>query len=184
MERSAKAITSAITEEWTERTPIVVFAGQRQQWWRCPRCSSHVGRRWLPRSASTCSTSTTSLKTAPPTASLIDQRKTTSSMRFPSAFPLSSRRAPRHQMVSSARDSTKHSRGRVRFPCRNTSTRVRARGEHRSAIEGLMCEDNTNNIHSNIIRADLTLTLQQRKLSMLVADCQQCVRTSRSSTSG
>lgn len=38
---------------------------------------------------------------------------------------------------------------------------------------GLMCEDNTYNIHSNIIRADLTLTLQQKKLSMMMADCQK-----------
>lgn len=40
---------------------------------------------------------------------------------------------------------------------------------------GLMCEDNSNNIHSNIVRADLTLTLQQKKLSMLMADCQRYV---------
>ncbi len=38
---------------------------------------------------------------------------------------------------------------------------------------GLMAEDNTYNIRANIIRADLTLTLQQLKLSMLLADCQQ-----------
>lgn len=40
---------------------------------------------------------------------------------------------------------------------------------------GLMCEDNTYNIHSNIIRADLTLTLQQKKLSMMLADCQKYI---------
>lgn len=40
---------------------------------------------------------------------------------------------------------------------------------------GLMTEDNTLNIKQNIIRATLTLTLQQRKLSMLMADCQQFV---------
>lgn len=38
---------------------------------------------------------------------------------------------------------------------------------------GLMTEDNSNNIHANIIHADLTLTLQQKKLSMLMADNQQ-----------
>ena len=38
---------------------------------------------------------------------------------------------------------------------------------------GLMCEDNTYNIHANIIRADITLTLQQKKLAMLLADNQQ-----------
>lgn len=40
---------------------------------------------------------------------------------------------------------------------------------------GLMCEDNSFNIHSNIIRADLTLTLQQKKLAMLLPDCQQYI---------
>lgn len=40
---------------------------------------------------------------------------------------------------------------------------------------GLMCEDNTYNIHSNIIRADLTLTLQQKKLSMMMANCQKYI---------
>ena len=37
---------------------------------------------------------------------------------------------------------------------------------------GLMCEDNTYNIRQNIIKADLTLTLQPKKLSMLMADDQ------------
>ena len=37
---------------------------------------------------------------------------------------------------------------------------------------GLMCEDNTYNIRQNIVRADLTLTLQQKKLAMLLADNQ------------
>ena len=37
---------------------------------------------------------------------------------------------------------------------------------------GLMCEDNTYNINANIIHADLTLTLQQKKLAMLLADNQ------------
>lgn len=40
---------------------------------------------------------------------------------------------------------------------------------------GLMTEDNTYNIHANIIQADLTLTLQQKKLSMLMADNQQYI---------
>lgn len=38
---------------------------------------------------------------------------------------------------------------------------------------GLMCEDNSYNIQANILRADLTLTLQQKKLSMMLADNQQ-----------
>ncbi len=40
---------------------------------------------------------------------------------------------------------------------------------------GLMTEDNTYNIRSNIIRADLTLTLQHRKLSFLFAENQPFV---------
>lgn len=38
---------------------------------------------------------------------------------------------------------------------------------------GLMTEDNTSNAASAIIRADVTLTLQLKKLSMFFADCQQ-----------
>lgn len=38
---------------------------------------------------------------------------------------------------------------------------------------GLMTEDNSFNVRSNIIRADLTLTLHGKKLSMFLADCQE-----------
>ncbi len=40
---------------------------------------------------------------------------------------------------------------------------------------GLMTEDNTENIRQNIIRADLTLTIQQRKLAMYLADNESCL---------
>jgi len=38
---------------------------------------------------------------------------------------------------------------------------------------GLMTEDNTYNVRANILKADLTLTIQQKKLSMLFADNQK-----------
>ena len=40
---------------------------------------------------------------------------------------------------------------------------------------GLMTEDNTHNVKSHIVKADLTLTLQQKKLAMLFEDNQQFV---------
>ena len=40
---------------------------------------------------------------------------------------------------------------------------------------GLMADDNTFNIPANIIKANLTLTIQHKKLSMLFADCQPYV---------
>ena len=40
---------------------------------------------------------------------------------------------------------------------------------------GLMTEDNTYNIRANIVRADLTLTLQQKKLSFLFPENQQYI---------
>lgn len=40
---------------------------------------------------------------------------------------------------------------------------------------GLMPEDNTYNIRTNIIRASLTLTLQQKKLAMMFAENQQYI---------
>ena len=38
---------------------------------------------------------------------------------------------------------------------------------------GLMTEDNTHNVKAHIVRADLTLTLQQKKLAMFFEDNQQ-----------
>ena len=40
---------------------------------------------------------------------------------------------------------------------------------------GLMTEDNTYNVRANIIRADMTLTLQHQKLSFLFAENQQFI---------
>lgn len=38
---------------------------------------------------------------------------------------------------------------------------------------GLFSEDNSFNVASHVMRADLTLTIQQKKLAMLLPDCQQ-----------
>ena len=40
---------------------------------------------------------------------------------------------------------------------------------------GLMTEDNTYNIQANIIKADVTLTFQQKKLAFMMADMQQYI---------
>ena len=40
---------------------------------------------------------------------------------------------------------------------------------------GLMTEDNTHNVKAHIVRAHLTLTLQQKKLAMLFEDNQQFI---------
>ena len=40
---------------------------------------------------------------------------------------------------------------------------------------GLMTEDNTHNVKSHIVKANLTLTLQQKKLAMLFEDNQQFI---------
>lgn len=40
---------------------------------------------------------------------------------------------------------------------------------------GLLCEDNSNNIHANIVQADMTLTIQIRKIAFFFADAQQYI---------
>ena len=40
---------------------------------------------------------------------------------------------------------------------------------------GLMTEDNTDNLRSDIVQADLTITIQHKKLAMMFADCQRYV---------
>ena len=46
---------------------------------------------------------------------------------------------------------------------------------------GLMPEDNTYNVRVNVINADLTLTLQQKKLAMLLAELPKAHRRIESS---
>lgn len=176
MERAAKAITHAIMEEWTDRTPVVVFAG-----------SGNNGGDALAVARM-----------------LADKGYTVSVYLFNIHNQLSEDCATNKQRLIDNRRPCKFTEVTLNFdpPELNADTLVvdglfgsglnkPLMGGFASLVKyinqspskvvsidmpsGLMPEDNTYNIRANIIRADLTLTLQQYKLSMLLPDCQQYI---------
>ncbi len=176
MERSAKTITRAIMDEWTDRTPMVIFAGPGNN----GGDALAVARL------------------------LAEENYKVSVYLFNIHNKLSDDCAANKQRLIDSKRVGHFTEVTLNFdPPELTEDMVVIDGLFGSGLNkpliggfaslvkyinqcpakvvsidipsGLMCEDNTYNIHSNIIRADLTLTLQQKKLSMMMADCQKYI---------
>lgn len=173
MERAAKAITRAITDEWTSQTPVVVFAGPGNNGGDALAVARMLAEKDYEvmvflfnihnNLSEDCSTNKERLLAAkrvkafteislnfdPPK---LDADTLVVDGLFGSGLskPLSGGFASLVKYINQS-------------PARVVSIDLPS---------GLMCEDNTYNIRSNIIQADLTLTIQQKKLSMLMADNQ------------
>ena len=173
MERAAKAITHAIAERWSANTPIVVFAGpgnnggdalavarmlaDKGYQVRVYLFNIHnnlsadcsVNRKRLNESKKIKSFSEISLNFDPP--QLTEDTLVVDGL-FGSGLnkPLSGGFASLVKYINQS-------------PSKVVSIDIPS---------GLMCEDNTYNIRTNIIRADVTLTLQYKKLAMMFADNQ------------
>ena len=176
MERAAKALTHAIMEELTNMSPVVVFAGPgnnggdalavarmlAEQDYQVsvylfnvkgvlsPECEQN--KRRLVEAKRVKSFTEVTLQFDLPT---LDERTLVVDGLFGSGLnkPLSGGFASLVKYVNQSKATVVS----IDMP------------------SGLMAEDNTYNISSNIIRATLTLTIQNKKLSMLLADCQQYV---------
>ncbi len=176
MERAARALTRAIMDEWTDRTPVVVFAGPGNN----GGDALAVARL------------------------LAEANYHVSVYLFNIHDKLSDDCATNKQRLADCKRLTQFTEVTVNFdPPELTEDMLVVDGLFGSGLNkplvggfaslvkyinqcpvkvvsidipsGLMCEDNSYNIHSNIIRADLTLTLQQKKLAMLLADCQRYI---------
>ena len=176
MERAAKTITRAIMDEWTDRTPMVIFAGPGNN----GGDALAVARL------------------------LAEENYKVSVYLFNIHNKLSDDCAANKQRLIDSKRVSHFTEVTLNFdPPELTEDMVVIDGLFGSGLNkpliggfaslvkyinqcpakvvsidipsGLMCEDNTYNIHSNIIRADLTLTLQQKKLSMMMADCQKYI---------
>ena len=173
MERAAKAITHAIAERWSPNTPVVVFAGpgnnggdalavarmlaDKGYQVRVYLFNIHnnlsadcsVNRKRLNESKKIKSFSEISLNFDPP--QLTEDTLVVDGL-FGSGLnkPLSGGFASLVKYINQS-------------PSKVVSIDIPS---------GLMCEDNTYNIRTNIIRADVTLTLQYKKLAMMFADNQ------------
>ncbi len=176
MERAAGAITRAIANEWTNTHPIVVFAGPgnnggdalavarmlSEQGYRLTVYLFNVGNNL----SADCATNRDRLKEAKGDVELIEvvdkfeppvlaEGMLVVDGLFGSGLnkPLAGGFASLVKYINSS-------------PAEIVSIDLPS---------GLMAEDNSMNIQSNIIRADMTLTLQQPKLSFLFPENQQFI---------
>ena len=176
MERAAKAITRAITERWSVQTPVVVFAGPGNN----GGDALAVARM------------------------LADQNYKVSAYLFNIGGKLSEDCTVNRQRVMESRKVKDFIEVKEEFdpPQLEAQTLVidglfgsglnkPLNGGFASLVKyinqspsfivsidipsGLMTEDNTYNVRANIIRADLTLTLQQKKLCFLFPENQQFI---------
>ena len=176
MERAAKALTRAIMDEWTNRTPVIVFAGPGNN----GGDALAVARL------------------------LAEADYQVSVFLFNIHNKLSDDCAANKQRLLDGKKVGKFTEVTLNFdPPELTADMLVVDGLFGSGLNkplnggfaslvkyvnqspakvvsidmpsGLMCEDNTYNIRQNILHADLTLTLQQKKLSMMLADCQPYV---------
>ena len=174
MERAAKALTRSIEEEWSNRTPFVVFAGPGNNGGDALAVARLMAEDGYPVSvylfnvhnklSADCATNKKRLEESKRLRKFtevtvnFDPPQLTEDMVVIDGLFGSGLNKPLAGGFSAMVKYINQS------PAKVVSIDIPS---------GLMCEDNTYNIHANIIRADLTLTLQQKKLSMLLADNQQ-----------
>ena len=173
MERSAKVLTMAITEEWTDRTPVVIFAGPGNN----GGDALAVGRLLLERGYHVkIYLFNTSKHLSPDCAANLQRLRDDipPKMLTEVTTQFDPPELPKGTVVIDGlfgsglnKPLTGGFASLVKYINQCPATVVSI-----DLPSGLMAEDNTYNISANIIRADLTLTLQQKKLAMMLADNQ------------
>lgn len=175
MERAAKALTNAIAEVWTKLTPVTVFAGPGNNGGDALAVARMLAERDYNvkvylfnihnHLSDDCTANKKKIESNPrikfiEVSTDFDPPKLdASSLVVDGLFgsglnkPLAGGFASLVRYINSS-------------PCQVASIDLPS---------GLMTEDNSYNIAQNIIRANLTLTLQQKKLAMLMADNQQYI---------
>lgn len=173
MERAARAITHAIAERWPARTPVVVFAGPGNNGGDALAVARMLADKGYQVSvflfnihnklSADCNANKKRLNESKKVKSFteislnFDPPKLTGDTLVVDGLFGSGLNKPLSGGFASLAKYINQS------PAKVVSIDIPS---------GLMCEDNTFNIRANIIRADVTLTLQYKKLAMMFADNQ------------
>lgn len=176
MERAAKALTRAITEIWSERTPVVVFAGPGNN-----GGDALAVARMLAEQNYQVSVYLFNIHNHLSEECEANRRRVAESKRIKAFTEISLNFDPPKLDADTLVIDGLFGSGLNKPLAGGFASLVKYVNQSPAKVvaidipSGLMTEDNTYNIHSNIIRADLTLTLQQKKLAMLMADNQQYI---------
>ena len=173
MERAAKALTRAIEAEWSNRTPVVVFAGPGNNGGDALAVARLLGEDGYQVQVYLFNIHN---KLSPDCATnkkrLLDEKRAKKFVEVTVNFD-----PPQLSADMLVVDGLFGS-GLNKPLAGGFAAMVKYINQSEAQVvsidlpSGLMSEDNSYNISANIIRADLTLTLQQKKLSMMMADNQ------------
>lgn len=174
MERAAKALTNAITEEWGPQTPVVVFAGPGNNGGDALAVARMLNEKNYKvavylfnihnQLSEDCNT---------------NKKRILDSKRIKDFFEITLDFDPPKLDEKTLVIDGLFGSGLNKPLSGGFASLVKYINQSPSQVvsidipSGLMTEDNTFNVHVNIIKADVTLTLQQKKLSMMMADNQQ-----------
>lgn len=173
MERAARAITRAIVARWSNRTPVVVFAGSGNN-----GGDALAVARMLAKECYQVEAYLFNIKgnISPDCAANRDRLKAMDSVKAFTEVTMNFEppQLTAQTLVVDGLFGSGLSRpleggfvSLVRYINASPSQVVSI-----DLPSGLMAEDNTGNPADNIVHANVTLTLQQKKLSMMLADCQ------------
>lgn len=176
MERAAKALTSAITEEWSDRTPIVVFAGPGNN-----GGDALAVARMLAELGYKVSTYLFNISNKLSEDCAHNRQRLIDSKRGKDFTEVTMQFDPPELTEDTLVVDGLFGSGLNKPLAGGFSALVKYINQSKAHVvsidvpSGLMTEDNTYNVRANIIHADLTLTLQQTKVAFLMADNQEFI---------
>ena len=180
MERAAKAIARAVCEQWATTTPVVVFAGPGNN-----GGDALAVARMMAEAGYTVSAFLFNISGHLSTDCAVNRQRLHDCKRVKSFVEVTQEFEPPQLEAETLVIDGLFGSGLNKPLAGGFASLVKYINASPSKVvsidlpSGLMSEDNTYNIRSNIIRADLTLTLQQPKLSFFFPENQQFIGSLR-----
>lgn len=173
MERAAKALTMAITERWTRQTPIVVFAGSGNN-----GGDALAVARMLAEQGYKVTAYLFNIHNTLSADCATNKQRTESCKRLNAFVEITVNFDPPVLDGQTLVVDGLFGSGLNKPLAGGFASLVKYINQSPAKVvsidlpSGLMPEDNTYSVRANIVRADLTLTFQQKKLAMMFADNQ------------
>lgn len=176
MERAAKAITHAITEEWTTHTPVVVFAGPGNN-----GGDALAVARLLINEGYKVKTYLFNITNHLSDDCVTNRQRLLDGKHAKDFIEVTAKFDPPELTADMLVVDGLFGSGLNKPLAGGFASLVKYINQSPAKVvsidvpSGLMSEDNTYNVRANIIHAYLTLTLHERKLSFLFGDAQQFI---------
>ena len=176
MERAAKAITKAIIQEWDISTPIIVFAGPGNN-----GGDALAVARLLIKEHYEVKVILFNIDNNLSEDCKLNKERLTELKNFTGLTEITTSFTIPEISIDTLIIDGLFGTGLKRPLAGGFATLIRYINQSPAKVvsidlpSGLLAEDNTNNVRTNIINADLTLTIHQKKLSFLFEEAQQFI---------